>query len=87
VILFIHLLWALITVLRIAGVTIIFGGVGLFGVYFIGGNARAAQKRNRGIPRSSWRGRGPKKAIRIAAVGLAMLACAYVIRLFLPDGT
>lgn len=86
-ILFFHLLWILITVLRFAGIIIVFAGVGLFGIYFIGGNARAARTGDGRIPTSSWLGPGPRKAMRLVGFGLAMLLCAYVIRLFLPDGT
>jgi hypothetical protein len=53
-----HLAWLLMTVLRFAGIIIVIAGVALFGVYFIGGNARAADGR---VPVSSWLGVGPKK--------------------------
>jgi hypothetical protein len=85
--LFLHLVWILVTVLRFAGIIIIFAGVGLFGIYFIGGNARAARTGDGRIPASSWLGPGPRKAMRIVAFGAAMLLCAFLIRLFLPDGT
>ena len=51
-----HLAWILITVLRFAGVIIVFGGVGLFGVYFIAGNAKAAKRGDGAVPGSSWHG-------------------------------
>jgi hypothetical protein len=79
-----HLAWLLMTVLRYAGVAIVFAGVGLFGIYFIGGNARATDG---AVPASSWLGRGPRKAMWIAAFGALMLLCAFAIRSFLPDGT
>jgi hypothetical protein len=79
-----HLAWVLMTVLRFAGVAVMFAGVGLFGVYFIAGNARS---RNGTIPRSSWRGPGPRKGMRIFATGLLMLLAAFVISLVMPDGT
>lgn len=79
-----HLTWVLMTVLRFAGVAVMFTGVGLFGVYFIGGNSRS---RNGAIPRSSWRGKGPRKGMRIFATGLLMLLAAFVISLVMPDGT
>jgi hypothetical protein len=82
-----HFAWLLMTVSRFAGITFIFAGVTLFGVYFIGGNARAARSGRSSVPTSSWLGAGPKKAMRIAAVGVFMLILAFVVGLFLPDGT
>jgi hypothetical protein len=82
-----HLAWILITVLRFAGVIIVFGGVGLFGVYFIAGNAKAARLGDGTVPGSSWQGAGPRKGLRIIAVGTVMLLCAFALQMFLPDGT
>jgi hypothetical protein len=78
-----HLAWLLMTVLRFAGIIILIAGVALFGVYFIGGNSRATDGR---VPVSSWLGAGPKKAMRIAALGVLMLLAAFVISFFMPDG-
>jgi hypothetical protein len=86
-ILFLHLVWVLITVLRFAGIIIVFAGVGMFGVYFIGGNARAARTGDGSVPRSSWLGAGPRKAIKIVFFGSTALLCAFLISLLLPDGT
>ena len=52
-------------------------------VYFISGNARS----DGAIPASSWRGAGPRKGMKIFAVGAAMLLAAYAIRLLMPNGT
>jgi len=82
-----HLAWLLITVLRFAGVIVVFAGVGLFGIYFIAGNAKAAKRGDGTVPGSSWRGRGPRKGLRIIAVGAAMLLCAFALQFLLPDGT
>ena len=82
-----HLTWVLIGLLRFTGIIVVFTGVGLFGVYFIGGNARAAKSGDSRIPISSWLGAGPKKAMRIVGIGSAMLLCAFLMRLFLPNGT
>jgi hypothetical protein len=71
------------TVLRFAGVAVVFSGVALFGVYFIGGNARVA---NGAVPRSSWLGPGPRRAVCIIVLGASMLLGAFVIGLFMPDG-
>ena len=71
------------TVLRFAGVVVVFAGVGLFGIYFIGGNARS---RNGNVPRSSWLGPGPKKAMRITGLGAVLLAGAFLIGRFMPNG-
>ena len=79
-----HLGWMLMTVLRFSGVLVVFAGVGLFGVYFIGGNARS---KNGTVPRSSWLGAGPQKGMRISALGLLILAAAFVLSLMMPDGT
>jgi hypothetical protein len=79
-----HLAWILMTVLRFAGVLIVFAGVALFGIYFIGGNARAPGGR---VPHAAWRGPGPRKGMRIFALGALMLLGAFVIKLLMPDGT
>ena len=79
-----HLAWITMTVLRFAGVFVIFAGVMLFGVYFIGGNARSPSGR---VPVSSWLGAGPRKGIRIFAAGVLMLLGAFVIGLLMPNGT
>ena len=80
----IHLAWLLVVGLRYAGIAVIYGGVVLFGVYFIGGNARS---RDNAVPLSAWLGRGPRKGMKIVFVGAAMLLCAWLIQLFLPDGS
>jgi hypothetical protein len=79
-----HLLWILMIVLRYAGIVVVFAGVGLFGVYFIAGNARVPDGK---VPRSSWLGSGPVKGVKIAALGIAMLLGAYALSLFMPDGS
>ena len=71
------------TFLRFAGVAIVFSGVALFGVYFIGGNARVASG---AVPRSSWLGAGPRRGMGIIALGGLMLLGAFVIGLFMPNG-
>lgn len=78
-----HLAWILITILRFAGILIVFAGVLLFGVFFIGDNARSKDGR---VAPSSWKGPGPKKGIRIAGIGVMMLLTAFVMNLFMPDG-
>jgi hypothetical protein len=78
-----HLGWILMTVLRFAGIIIVFAGVALFGIFFIGSNARAVDGH---IPASSWKGAGPKKGIRIIALGALMLLVGSVISLFMPNG-
>jgi hypothetical protein len=79
-----NLAWITMTVLRFAGVFVIFAGVALFGVYFISGNARAPDGR---VPLSSWLGAGPRKGIRIFAAGVLMLLGAFIIGLLMPNGT
>jgi hypothetical protein len=81
--LILHLTWILMISLRYAGVVVVFAGVGLFGVYFIAGNARVPDG---AVPRSSWRGAGPVKGIKIVALGIVMLLGAYFLSLFMPDG-
>jgi hypothetical protein len=76
--------WFSMTALRYGGVLTVFAGVALFGVYFIAGNARPG--RDGAIPSSSWRGAGPRKGIKIALLGVAMLVAAYAISLFMPNG-
>ena len=84
--LLLHLAWILVTVLRFAGVFALFAGVTLFGVYFIAGNARAARSGDGAVPLSSWLGPGPRKGIRIFAVGVLMLVGAFLIGLLMPNG-
>jgi len=79
-----NLAWTLMTVLRFAGVFVVFAGVALFGVYFIGGNARAPGGR---VPISSWQGAGPRKGIRIFAAGVLMPLGTFIIGLLMPNGT
>lgn len=79
-----HFLFTVMTVLRFAGVFVIFAGVVLFGAYFIRGNARSTDGK---IPRSAWLGPGPLKGMRFVGVGAALLASAYAISLFMPDGS
>ena len=79
----VHLAWILMTVLRFAGIIIVFAGVTLFGVFFIGANARATDGR---IPASSWKSAGSKKGIRIVALGAIMLLAAFIISLLMPNG-
>jgi hypothetical protein len=71
------------TVLRFAGIVIVFAGVAVFGIFFIGGNARAIEGR---VPASSWRGSGPKKGMRIIVLGALMLLGAFVISYWMPNG-
>lgn len=78
-----HLAWITMTVLRFAGIIVAFAGVALFGIFFIGGNARATDGR---VPTSSWRGPGPKKAMRIMGLGALMLLMAFLIGQFMPNG-
>ena len=78
-----HLAWMSMTVLRVVGVITVFAGVVLFGAFFIGGNARSTNGR---VPASSWKGRGPKKAMRIVAVGALTLLAAFIISSFMPNG-
>jgi hypothetical protein len=72
------------TVLRFAGVIIVFAGVALFGVCFIGGHARAARG---GAAPASWRGPGCLKGMRIVGLGACLLLSAYLISFFIPDGS
>jgi len=72
------------TVLRFAGVVAVFCGVALFGLYFIRANGRS---HDGSIPRASWLGAGPKKGMRIVAGGMVLLAVAFLISLFMPDGS
>jgi len=73
--------------LRFAGVIVAFAGVALFGVYFIAGNARAAREGGGAVPRSSWLGPGPRKAMWIFAGGVLMLLAAFLTGLLLPNGS
>ena len=81
--LFFHLAWLLLTVLRLGGVFLIFVGVALFGVHFVGGNARSTDG---SIPASSWRGAGPRKGMRIAGAGIVLLMAAAFVAMLMPDG-
>lgn len=79
----IHLAWMLTTVLRFGGIITLFAGVMLFGIFFIGGNARVKDGH---IPASSWQAAGPKKGMKIAALGALMLLAAFAINSLMPNG-
>lgn len=81
-----HLIWILVTVLRFSGLLVMFVGFAVFGVYFVGGNARAARSGNGSIPVSSWRGAAPKVGMGIFALGASMLLCAFIFAMYLPHG-
>jgi hypothetical protein len=81
-----HLIWILVTVLRFGGLSLIVVGTVVFGVYFVGGNARAARAGDGAIPASCWQGAGPRIGIGILALGASMLFCAYVLAMYLPNG-
>jgi len=83
-VLVIHLAWIFIIACRFAGIIAVYVGVALFGFYFIGGNARS---KNNAVPASSWLGAGPRKAMKIAGVGLLLILSAWAIQRFMPDGT
>jgi hypothetical protein len=38
------------------------------------------------VPASSWKGPGPRKGLRIIALGALVLLAAFVIGRFMPDG-
>jgi hypothetical protein len=74
-----HLVWIMGTVLRFGGLLAMFVGVAVFGVHFVGENARAAKHGDGTIPASSWLGAGPRTGMRIFALGAFMLLCASVL--------
>ena len=78
-----HLAWMVMTVLRFAGIITVFAGVMLFGIFFIGGNARVKDGR---IPAASWKAPGPRKGMKIAALGALMLLAAFTISSLMPNG-
>ena len=81
-----HLTWILVTVLRFSGLPVMLVGVAIFGAYFVGANARAARSGDGAIPPSSWQGAGPKAGMRIFALGISMLLCAFILATCLPNG-
>jgi len=81
-----HLTWILVTLLRFGGLPVMFVGVTIFGVYFVGENARAARSGDGTIPASSWQGAGPKTGIGVFALGACMLLCAFFFAMYLPNG-
>ena len=81
-----HLTWILVTVLRFCGLPLTLLGIVIFGVYFVGGNARAARSGDGAIPPSSWQSAGPRTGMRIFALGVSLLLCASILAMFLPNG-
>jgi hypothetical protein len=81
-----HLTWILVTGLRFSGVAVMFVGFAIFGVYFVGENARAARSGDGAIPASSWQGAGPRTGMVIFALGACMLLCAAIFGTYLPNG-
>lgn len=80
----IHLAWVLMIIFRYAGIVVVYAGVALFGVYFIGGNARA---KSGAVPASSWLGAGPRLGMKIVIAGVVLLLFAYAMEVFIPNGT
>lgn len=74
-----HLVWIVVIVLRFGGLLAMVAGVAVFGVHFVGENARAAKLGDGTIPVSSWLGAGPRKGMRIFALGACMLLCASLL--------
>ena len=74
-----HLVWIIGTVLRFGGLLLLFAGVAVFGVHFVGENARAAKQGDGTIPVSSWLGAGPRMGMRIFALGALLLLCASLL--------
>jgi hypothetical protein len=72
--------------MRFTGLPVMFVGVAVFGVYFVGGNARAARSGDGAIPATSWLGAGPMTVMAAFALGSFMLLCAFVLAKFLPNG-
>ena len=81
-----HLTWILVTVLRFVGLPVMIAGIAVFGMYFVGENARAARSGDGTIPRSSWQGAGPRMGIGIFALGGFMLLGAVIVAMYLPNG-
>ena len=81
-----HLTWILVTILRFCGLPVTLLGIVIFGVYFVGGNARAARSGDGAIPASSWQSAGPRTGMRIFALGVSLLLCASILAMFLPNG-
>jgi len=81
-----HLIWILVTALRFGGVFAVFVGFAIFGVYFVGGNARVARSGDGTIPASSWRGAGPRLGMMIFALGASALLCGFILTMYLPSG-
>ena len=79
----IHLAWMLMTVLRFGGSSRFLPASCCSGIFFIGGNARVKDGR---IPASSWQAAGPKKGMKIAALGALMLLAAFAINSLMPNG-
>jgi hypothetical protein len=79
-----HFSYVVMTALRFAGVLVVFAGVALSGGYFIRGNARSTDGC---VPRSAWLGAGPMTGICIVGVGAGLLTGAFLISLFMPNGS
>jgi hypothetical protein len=75
---------AVSTVLKFAGVAFGFAGVMIFGFHFIRENARSARQGESHVRREAWRGEGPKKGIRLFAIGVAVVAASLMVSLILP---
>lgn len=75
---------AVATFLKFVGVAFGFAGVMVFGFHFIRENARSARQGESAVRREAWRGEGPKKGIRLFAVGVAVVLASLVVSLILP---
>ena len=71
------------TIFRFVGIIVVFVGVAVLGVFFIGANARAMDGC---VPASSWNSAGSKKGMQIFALGALMLLAAFMISSLMPNG-
>jgi len=75
--------WMISSFLKYGGLAVALGGVAIFGWYFVGANARAAQ-RDGDQNSVAWGGAGAMLGIKVLAVGVAVQLASFVLRLLLP---
>jgi purine-cytosine permease-like protein len=81
---FFHIASIVSTFLKFSGAAIAIAAVGIFGFYFIRDNGRSARRGESSVPAKAWRGAGPRKAVRILAVGVLALTLSGLVSLILP---
>ena len=76
--------WILVKVLSYGSLAVGLIGVAIFGWYFVGINARAAQSESTEIPKESWKGKGAKLGLRLLVLGALIELASMILSVVIP---